>query len=103
MLENKKYAKTCYFETEIDGLKCLAINKMLSNSQLFDSVWDETKYDAMLMFGYRKGQWHVSLYSTKEDVDVSVVAKKYGGGGHRGASGFQCAYPFFIPNYQGGT
>ena len=31
----------------------------------------------------------VSLRSVEEDVDVSVIAKKYGGGGHKHASGFQ--------------
>lgn len=30
----------------------------------------------------------VSMYS--EFVDVSEIAVKYGGGGHKGASGFQC-------------
>ena len=44
----------------------------------------------MLSFIWRKGQWTVSLYSTKSDIDVSIIAKNYGGGGHKGASGFQC-------------
>jgi len=90
MSENKKYVLACAFETELDGLRCIAINKMLTNSQMFDSVWDPDKYDAMLTFGFRKGQWTVSLYSTKDDIDVSVIAKNRGGGGHKGASGFQC-------------
>lgn len=89
-LENRKYASACAFETELDGLKCIAINKMLTNSQIFDSVWCQEKYDAMLTFGFRKGQWTVSLYSDKENVDVSIVAKNRGGGGHKGAAGFQC-------------
>jgi len=94
--ENKKYVDACSFETELDGLKCIAVNKMLTNSQLFDSVWDEAKYDAMLTFGYKKGQWTVSLYSTKDDIDVSVIAKNLayrygisGGGGHKKAAGCQ--------------
>ena len=33
-------------------------------------------------------QFTISLYS--EVVDVSEIAKKYGGGGHKGASGFHC-------------
>ena len=89
--ENQKYMDACGFETEIDGLHCIAINRMLTNSQMFDSVWNEEKYDAMLTFGWRKGAWTVSLYSTKNDVDVSVIAKNRGGGGHKGAAGFQCA------------
>jgi nanoRNase/pAp phosphatase (c-di-AMP/oligoRNAs hydrolase) len=33
-------------------------------------------------------QYTVSLYS--ETIDVSVIAKKHGGGGHKGAAGFVC-------------
>lgn len=95
--ENEKYIKACAFETELNGLKCIAVNKMLTNSQLFDSIWNHDKYDAMLTFGFRKGKWTVSLYSTKPDVDVSTIAKTRGGGGHKGAAGFQCDYiPFRI-------
>ncbi len=87
----------CGFDTTMDGLRCVAINRMLTNSQMFDSVWDPEKYDAMLTFGWRKGQWTVSLYSTKDDVDVSVIAKNRGGGGHKGAAGFQCSeLPFYM-------
>jgi len=89
--ENEKYITACGFDTELDGLRCIAINKMLTNSQVFDSVWDTQKYDAMLTFGFRKGKWTVSLYSDKDDIDVSIIAKNRGGGGHKGASGFQCS------------
>ncbi len=89
--DNRKYMEACGFETELDGLKCIAINRMLTNSQMFDSIWDEARYDAMLTFGWRKGSWTVSLYSTKDCVDVSVTAKNRGGGGHKGAAGFQCS------------
>jgi len=88
--ENGKYAFACAFETELDGLKCIAMNKMLTNSKVFDSVWDKEQYQAMLLFGFRKGSWTVSLYSDREDVDVSAIAKARGGGGHKGAAGFQC-------------
>lgn len=88
--ENEKYVRACGFDTELDGLRCIAINRMLTNSQMFDSIWDENKYDAMLTFGWRKGSWTVSLYSTKSDIDVSLTAKNRGGGGHKDAAGFQC-------------
>ena len=35
-------------------------------------------------------KWYVSLYTSKEDVDVSKVALSFGGGGHKGAAGFKC-------------
>jgi hypothetical protein len=88
--QNFKYAAACAFETELDGLRLIAANAQLTNSKLFDSVWDPDKHDAMCIFGWRKGQWTVSLYSTRDDVDVSVVCKARGGGGHKGAAGFQC-------------
>lgn len=89
--DNDKYCGACSFETELDGLKCLVVNKMLTNSQLFDGYYDPEKHDAMLSFGYRGGRWVVSLYTTKDEVDVSVVAKARGGGGHKSAAGFQCS------------
>jgi bifunctional oligoribonuclease and PAP phosphatase NrnA len=41
-----------------------------------------------LSSGERKGQRKVSLRATDEDVDVSVIARAQGGGGHRRAAGF---------------
>jgi len=38
--------------------------------------------------GERKGQRKVSLRATDDDVDVSVIARAQGGGGHRRAAGF---------------
>lgn len=89
--DNEKYCNSCAFETELDGLRCIAVNKMLTNSQVFDSVWNPEQFDAMLTFGYRKGRWTVSIYTDKPGVDVSVVAKNRGGGGHKQAAGFQCS------------
>jgi len=34
----------------------------------------------------QNGTWTYSMYS--KTVDVSNIAKKYGGGGHKGAAGF---------------
>lgn len=88
--DNAVYAGASAFATELDGLRVLAVNKGLTNSQLFDSVWDPASYDAMAPFSYRGGVWHVSLYTTHDDVDVSAVAAGRGGGGHAQAAGFQC-------------
>jgi bifunctional oligoribonuclease and PAP phosphatase NrnA len=41
-----------------------------------------------LMSGERKGQYKVSLRATDDDVDVSMIARAQGGGGHRRAAGF---------------
>jgi len=86
--ENEKYAKSCAFEMEFGGYKAICINKMLTNSQLFESVYDASKHDIMIAFGLRSnGHWTMSFYATKDDVDCSAIAKRYGGGGHKGAAG----------------
>jgi phosphoesterase RecJ-like protein len=41
-----------------------------------------------LSSGARKGQHKISLRATDDDVDVSVIARAQGGGGHRRAAGF---------------
>jgi phosphoesterase RecJ-like protein len=41
-----------------------------------------------LSSGERKGQHKVSLRATDDDVDVSIIARAQGGGGHRRAAGF---------------
>ena len=46
----------------------------------------------MLMFYTNGLKWVVSLYHARHrtDLDLSVIAKNNGGGGHRGACGFSC-------------
>lgn len=96
-VENEKFVKIAAFDIEFDGKKAIACNKGATNSQLFDSVWDESKYDLMMPF-YRanNGKWIVSLYTTKKDIDCSEIAKRYNGGGHKNAAGFVCEQlPFY--------
>lgn len=96
-IQNTKYCKAYSFETEILGKKAIAINKGASGSKIFDSKWDPELYDLMIVFNRsKKGLWKFSLYSSKEDVDVSEIAIKFGGGGHKGAAGF---YTNEIPDF----
>ncbi len=85
-----KKMKNGAFVTEIGGYTALAINA-LGSSEMFDSIWDNTKYDLMLTFGWsRDGHWNCGMYTDKEGVNVGTLAKKLGGGGHNQAAGFQC-------------
>lgn len=95
---NAKYIAAAAHTVMLDGLKCLAVNKLLANSQLFESAWDRNKYDAMLAFAWRGKSWTVSLYSDREDIDVGEICRKRGGGGHKGAAGFQCDSLPFMPS-----
>lgn len=91
---NEVYAKSYAFETEFEGHKAIAINKGCCGSMTFESVWDNTKYDIMISFALVKKEaeykYIVSMYTDKEGIDASVIAKKYGGGGHKQACGFVC-------------
>ena len=79
--------KAWSFWVEFEGYKAICCNAGSVSSQLFDSVKED--YDLMIPFVWDGKQWAVSLY-TKKDIDCSEIAKKYGGGGHTGASGFVC-------------
>jgi uncharacterized protein len=97
--QNTGHARTLCFDAELDGLNLLVANAGPTNSQFFDSKYDPEKYHAMCLFQWRpKGNsWTVSLYSDRDDVDVSKVCKARGGGGHKGAAGFQCVdLPFTL-------
>jgi len=41
---------------------------------------------AVVMLPNKK--WRVSLYTTKKEINVGEIAKKFGGGGHTSAAGF---------------
>ena len=86
--QNALIAKGMSFETTFKGLRAICINKPFPNSKVFDSVWDESKHDIMIIFGYKPGSFKYNLYSTKDNVDCSEIAKLFGGGGHKGAAGF---------------
>lgn len=97
-MQNEIYIKARGFDVEFEGLRFIACNAGLTNSLLFDSIYNEECYDGMMSFSMRKNMgWTVSMYSTKKSIDVGAIAKKHGGGGHPGAAGFQCAdLPFKI-------
>ena len=50
-------------------------------------------------FYYTKSTWNFSLRSREGREDVSAIAKHYGGGGHRNASGFHIGLSYDIVNY----
>lgn len=76
------------FEVEFEGYRCFAMNIGHANSEFFKSI-DDGSYDIFMPFVFDGSDWTLSMYS-KGDVDVSEIAKKYGGGGHKNAAGFHC-------------
>lgn len=89
--QNEKHCTELAFETEFKGFLAICLNTPMANSQAFESVWNESRHDVMICFRYngKIKQWVYSLYTTKDSVDCSVIAKEMGGGGHKKAAGFQ--------------
>ena len=69
------------------------------SSQIFESQRDNTKYDLMVYITYNitKKEYAISLYSDKNAIDCSVIAKHFWWGWHKWASWFVCkTLPFNI-------
>lgn len=77
------------FEIEFEGLRAICLNNGGASSQVFDSVYNPEKHDVMIPFVFTGKHWTFSLYTTKDEIDCSIIAKSKGGGGHKKAAGFQ--------------
>ena len=77
------YAMPVIFE----GYRTLAINSPIYYSELANGIYSKLKKPFGISWYYRDNKLHVSLRSDGT-VDVSKLALKYSGGGHRGAAGF---------------
>ena len=86
--QNESICRFYSFEFTFEKYKCISINKNLPSSIAFNSIYDESKHDIMFAFNRKSNIWSVSLYTTKSNIDVSEIAKRYGGGGHKQAAGF---------------
>ena len=85
---NYHLVRSMAFETEIDGLKCICANMPQGRSSFFDTLDGIKDYDVMINFYMnKKRRWNLSFYSAKKEVDVSKIAARFGGGGHKGAAG----------------
>jgi hypothetical protein len=94
--QDEDTCKYAVHEVRWEGLDWIALNGPFRGSGVFESVWNH-KYHGMLVYGWCRDHWRFGLYTDREDVDVSAIAKKYGGGGHKGAAGFQAKVcPFCI-------
>ena len=80
----KDYIKSYSFETTFRGYKCLACGLYMFGSELFGEKFND--YDICISYEFLGDKWIISLYSQK--IDVSLIAKEYGGGGHQNAAGF---------------
>lgn len=79
-----------------EGYSWFAVNTHNSSSVDYEVKMAELNETVRIqgVIAYRRnkdGSWNHSLRSFSDDLDVSVVAKKHGGGGHKGAAGFNSA------------
>jgi oligoribonuclease NrnB/cAMP/cGMP phosphodiesterase (DHH superfamily) len=100
--EYERYIRSYGFVTKFEGMRTLACNRGMTGSKLFNSIYKQDElYDIMLAFvklSHDPYMWTVSIYTESDDIDCSVIAKKYGGGGHQKAAGFQCDTVFLLEN-----
>lgn len=84
-LMEKSFDARLNIPAENGVVRCLVCNGAY-NSTAFESKWDENKYDVMVGISFDGKMWGVSLRTTK-DIDLSAIAKSFGGGGHKKAAG----------------
>lgn len=80
----ERYCETNGFETEFEGHKAFAVGLYMFGSQAFGRRVEQ--YPLLIAFEFNGSKWVIGLYS--KTLDVSEIAKKQGGGGHKGAAGF---------------
>ncbi len=78
------------FDVSFEGLTFRALNIARCNSMTFLAAL-KPEHDGCLAYFWNGRKWRFSLYHApgKEHHDLSQIAAKFGGGGHRGACGFE--------------
>ncbi len=83
--EYEQYRKMYAYESVIDDIECLVVNRSC-NSLVFGELIKD--YPIVAIWAYNGKVYKYSLYSERPEIDVSKIAEKFGGGGHKGAAGF---------------
>lgn len=83
---NAKLVKRNGSFINFEGLRFCVLNTPIKTSMVFDSI-DPKSYDALSVFTFNGVQWEISFYSPHNEIDLTPIAIKYGGGGHKNACG----------------
>ncbi|MEI7614948.1 MAG: hypothetical protein WCK63_18765 [Betaproteobacteria bacterium] len=88
----ERSAFTAYISSDgnKDVYEAICLNTRAFSSNTMVSIYNPEKHDLMIGFEFTGTKWSVSLRSDKPEVDVSIIAKFRGGGGHKAAAGFEC-------------
>jgi len=81
---------------KIGGHKAVSVNSPILNSEIGHFIWENYPNTVGLIWNSKNGRVKVSLRSSK-NIDVSKIAQKFGGGGHKQASGFSFDGKFNFP------
>jgi len=88
--EDEKFMKAHAFTSEWAGVKWLVVNGGSINNARDSSVYDPKVHQAIISYVNVQGHfWRISMRTERNDLDLSALARKFGGGGHRKAAGFQ--------------
>lgn len=71
-------------------VRALCLNTPYRTSLVFGDRINDEDIDVCIPYTYdgNTNKWCYSVYTTKDDVDCSEIAKFFGGGGHKKAAGF---------------
>ena len=78
--------QTFGYEVKFEGELTFVQNLYMFGSLAFNELIDQ--YNILASFVFDGQGYTIGLYSKK--IDVSMIAKKHGGGGHSGSAGFVC-------------
>lgn len=101
-IDNRKTIQGKGFLGKFAGHSAIIVNAFGSSLLFEDFTVHPSEVDLMVSFHYTPhGYWTVSMYSVQEGVNCGAIAKMVGeagprpsGGGHKGAAGFQCDWPY---------
>jgi len=94
-MKNKEYVDSFAFEVVFEGHKALACGHYAYGLKTFGKRAKD--YEMVIPFEYNGDKWIIGLFTTRDDIDCSELAKKFGGGGHKQAAGFTLSYmPAFL-------
>ena len=65
------------FYTEIDGLRCVALNSISTTERTFGSIYNPEHHDLMVSFGLVSGRWLITFYSPNGGMSAKNVASRF--------------------------
>lgn len=93
---NKQLLKKNGVVTKIMGIECISIN-YVGDSSVLDSV--RAKFPLSMIWNYDGHTYKYSIFTDSKTINCEKIAELFGGGGHRGASGFKSEQLLFFPEF----